>query len=284
MPNEQQRKKLLDLIEKGNLPMTQCGTSFRQLIRPLLDTHCVVEVRAGAGRRLEVRDEIAVRGFFNRLFPTIDLVMETSSRVVSVASFRSTKQRRNDTHPIVTMKVAHPTHLQTDDASASPHSLSLENGVFSFLLHGTSRYSMHGRWVLCENPAFFLQHQKIFGPEVSALLTNGRVPHRIVDWIDQQTGLSELIHAPDYDPFGLSEFVRLSDRLGSRIRLHIPDNIDQLFSTFSDDRLLMKERQQRLLQALDRSTVPEVVRLRELIHRHNAGLEQEALLIGPASS
>jgi hypothetical protein len=84
---------------------------------------------------------------------------------------------------------------------------------------------------------------------------------------------------PDYDPVGLSEFGRVHASLGQRSRLHLPSDLDARFERFSNRDLLKKLNSQAMLAQLRRSELPDVQRVVGLIDRHNAGLEQEALLI-----
>jgi hypothetical protein len=89
----------------------------------------------------------------------------------------------------------------------------------------------------------------------------------------------KLIHLPDYDPVGLSEFGRLRARLGQRVALHLPADLETRFERFSNRALLKKANSQAMLAQLRRSEMPAIRQVVELIDRYNAGLEQEALLV-----
>lgn len=84
---------------------------------------------------------------------------------------------------------------------------------------------------------------------------------------------------PDYDPTGLTEYVRLHSRLGSRISLHLPGGLEEGFRKFSNRAMLSKPHNRAMLAGLQNSPLPEVRRVVALINEHNAGLEQEALLL-----
>ena len=71
---------------------------------------------------------------------------------------------------------------------------------------------------------------------------------------------------PDYDPVGLDEFTRLRERLGARVQLHVPENLAFLFKHHANGELRQ-------------SQMAEVRIVLAVIEKHNAGLEQEALLI-----
>jgi hypothetical protein len=89
----------------------------------------------------------------------------------------------------------------------------------------------------------------------------------------------EILHLPDYDPVGLSEFGRVHARLGLRAGLYLPPDLEARFDRFSNGDLLKNLNSQATLAQLRRSELPAIRRVIELIDRHNAGLEQEALLI-----
>jgi Fe-S-cluster containining protein len=65
----------------------------------------------------------------------------------------------------------------------------------------------------------------------------------------------------------------------NRVALHLPDDLEMRFAKYSKRKLLVKRNNQAMLATLRKSEVPEICRVVELIDRHNAGLEQEALLI-----
>ncbi len=89
----------------------------------------------------------------------------------------------------------------------------------------------------------------------------------------------EILHLPDYDPVGLSEFGRVHARLGHRAGLYLPPDLEARFDRFSNGDLLKNLNSQAMLAQLRRSELPAIRRVIELIDRHNAGLEQEPLLI-----
>ena len=94
-----------------------------------------------------------------------------------------------------------------------------------------------------------------------------------------QTATFPPIHLPDYDPAGLVEFRRLRIHLGDRVQLHTPHDLEKRFAQFSNRALLEKPNSRAVLANLRRSTMSEVRQVAALIDRHNAGLEQEALLL-----
>src|SRR5205814_10531237 len=148
-----------------------------------------------------------------------------------------------------------------------------EHGVFAFLLGERSRYSLRGACALVENPAVFTCVERLNLPLSLAIHGHGRASARLVDWL---AGIATpdftLLHLPDYDPVGLSEFARFRARLGKRARLHLPADLPARFERFSNRSLLDKTNSRAMLGNLRRSSVPEIRQVLELIDRHNAGL------------
>ena len=133
---------------------------------------------------------------------------------------------------------------------------------------------------MTENPAVFAAAERLDLSVDAVIYGHGRISSRILDWLVRTTDSKfSLLHLPDYDPSGLSEFQRLHTRLGKRVTLYVPSDIEARFARFSNPGLLTKANSQVMLAQLRRSDLTAVRRVVELIDRYNAGLEQEALLI-----
>src|SRR4051812_29496029 len=97
----QVQAKLCELVEGGTLPASQCGQSFLQLLKPLLESKVLDWKRVGAGRRLAVNDVDALREFFYQCFPEVASPADAGSRVASVGRFRDTKAMANGENEII---------------------------------------------------------------------------------------------------------------------------------------------------------------------------------------
>jgi hypothetical protein len=108
----------------------------------------------------------------------------------------------------------------------------------------------------------------------------GRASNRLLEWLAGITSPEfTLLHLPDYDPVGLSDFERLRGRLGERIRLHLPADLHQRFARHANRSLLDKPKSRAILGNLRRTSSGDIRQVLALIDHHNAGLEQEALLV-----
>src|SRR5437667_201169 len=144
-------------------------------------------------------------------------------------------------------------------------------GVCASLLGEPSRYSVRGACALVENPAVFTCIERLKLPLSLAIYGHGRASTRLVDWLAGITAPDfTLLHLPDYDPVGLSEFARIRARLGKRARLYLSTDLPVRFERFSNRTLLDKPNNRALLANLRRSTVTEINQVLGLIERHNA--------------
>ena len=280
---ESQFTHLTRLLETGTVARSACSREFLATLAPLLDSRVVTEDKSGAGRCLVVQNPQAMREFIQHHFPNAPVPAGASSRVAGVSRFRDTKAVASDLPEIVTVRAWRDDSLRTDGKSIGAAEGTRAHGVFSFLLASPARFTLHGPCALVENPAVFTQFEHLRLPPHLALYGRGRSSNRLLDWLTAQTAPDfQVLHLPDYDPVGLDEFTRLRERLGPRVQLHLPENLAGLFQHHANGELLQKTSTQSLLAKLRQSGIAEVRAVLALIEKHNAGLEQEALLIHAA--
>ena len=281
MKNPENRlAQLTRLRENGTMARSACSREFLAVLAPLLDSGIVTEDKSGAGRRLVVRNPQALRDFIQHRFPNAPVPTGSSSRVAGVSRFRDTKSVASDLPEIVTVRAWQDGELLSDGKTINVAEATRAHGVFSFLLADPARFTLHGMCALVENPAVFTQFEHLQLPPRLALYGHGRSSNRLIDWLAAQTAPDfQMLHLPDYDPVGLDEYIRLRERLGPRVQLHLPENLATLFKQHANGELLQKPSTQSLLAKLRLSQIAEVRTVLALIEKHNAGLEQEALLI-----
>jgi len=282
--------RLNQILEQGVLARSACSGQFLKQITPLLQSGVIGEERAGAGRRLVVRDSTALRLFVQKHFPDLPVDAAALARETAVARFRDTKALKGDTPEIVSVRTWSETALRrvpacdsndTDHCAGSgAFRATRDYGAFSFLLGRDCPLQLRGLWALVENPAVFVHFERLDLPIPAALYSRGRVSNRLLDWLaSQASGDFGLIHFPDYDPAGLIDYQRLRIRLGERVSLHLPEDIGVRFEKLSNASLLRKGLTRSMLAGLRSCGCAEILRVVELIDRYNAGLEQEALLV-----
>jgi len=271
--------KLSTLVTKGSLPASHCGQAFLKLLGPLLDSGVVSWQRSGVGRRLVVNDADTLRSFSRQGFPNSTLPGNVSSRIVGVGRFRDTKAVPNREHEIISVRVWRNDALLKNGEPFGAAAATSAHGVFSFRFAPNCPYALRGSCAVIENPAVFAAVERLNLGVDAAIYGSGRISNRALDWLVRTDSNLNLLHLPDYDPVGLAEFQRLHARLGKRVTLYLPTDIEARFSRFSNSKLLLRANSQTMLARLRRSEVSTVRRVIELLDRYNGGLEQEALLV-----
>jgi hypothetical protein len=277
-----QREKLLVklrlLKEKGQLPRSQCGVNFLRLLRPLLAASVVIEQRSGAGRKLVVGDRAVLEAFISQNFHETGSSEQFSQRILGVERFRDSKAFASNNPELVHVRAWGKNVLIKNQTMVDAVGETVLHSVFSFQL--SPLYTLHGCCALIEGPVMFSCFERLGLDVPLAIYGEGRLSKRILQWLAKQTQSTfSLLHLPDYDPVGLHDFERLRDRLGSRVHLFLPLNLEELFAKYSQRQLLEKRKSQALLAKVRRSDSSEVQSVIRLIDKYNAGLEQEALLI-----
>lgn len=276
--------RLRELLEAGALSKSTSSQGLVSFVAPLLDSGVLAWERSGAGEKLCVRNAETLSSFILDRFPFTELEMEAeiSRRIASVGRFRNSKALRSDTPDIVTVRGWSDIALWHKGKSVVVSEATRKHTVFSFALAPDTEYELRTSCALVENPAVLLGFERLnIQSEVSlAIFSGGRVSHRLLDWLARQTASSfHVHHFPDYDPVGLSEYARLQARLGDRASLYFPANLADYFQRLGNRELLQFPATRRLLAKLRSVRIPEVCSVIDLIDRHNAVLEQEALLL-----
>jgi hypothetical protein len=248
-------------------------------LSPLIDAGVLVEQRFGAGRRLVVQDPSALQQFIRNRFPDIPLDAAATARETALARFRDTKALPGDTPEIVSVRA----WVEHAISGVQVHRATRDYGVFSFLLTGDCGLQLRGPWALVENPALFVHFERLWLSVPAVLYSRGKVSNRLLEWLATRSSPDfTLEHFPDYDPAGLLDYQRIRASLGTRAKLHMPEDLQLRFAMLSNPALLRKPRTRSMLASLRSSSCDEIQRVVAMIDQHNGGLEQEALLVNVA--
>ena len=169
--------------------------------------------------------------------------------------------------------------LLCDGSPAGAAFATAQHHAFTFLLIDGPRYSLRGACAIVENPAVFGRIDHLGIPIDLVIYGAGRVSKRLLQWLGEMKTDFKLLHLPDYDPVGLSEFERLRASLGTRVTLHVPTDLAERFRRYSNRALLQNSKSRGLLERLRKSSDASVRTVVRLIENENAGLEQEALFL-----
>jgi len=91
----------------------------------------------------------------------------------------------------------------------------------------------------------------------------------------------EYLHWGDYDPIGVNDYRRLARMCPERVRLFVPDGLEELLAQFGNTKLI--EKQAKFLTRLRKHAADPVVEgMIHLFDLYRRGLEQELLLRSPS--
>jgi hypothetical protein len=274
------RNACLQLLEQGSLPYSACGKSLIAALKPLFDSGVVRREKAAGGQRLVVVNPSGFQRWFQLHFPHASLnQIITSSRVLAVAQFRDTKAMPSNLPEIICVRSERDGNMLRYGQIVEITRATKENGVFALTLTKQSPFTLQGKCLLIENPAVFYSFEDLVLEIPLAIYAGGRCSNRFLDWLESnvKSGLN-ILHLPDYDPLGLTEFLRLHKRLGEAVTLYTPNTLSSLFQSHSKAKLLDDAKNQRMLLELRKSKHPSVQSVVAMIDASNAGLEQEAML------
>ncbi len=272
---------LSELIKSGRVPRSRIGKPARRRLEPLFAATALKEERSGAGAVIVVRNREVLTAFAARCYPNGLEQLDSSSagpRAASLMAYGDTKASGEGLdREIVLVRgfgVATGTILgRTVDIGA----VTREMGCAAFVLSERDRPGLEGVVALIEGPEVFLDFERTDIKADIIILYNGRISCRMIEWLaSPEMAKALFLHCPDYDPVGLDEFARAKRALGDRVRLYIPENIEDLFAAsrnvkIVEDNAAIKYR----LAAHHNNQIQQILRL---IDRYGVGLEQEAIL------
>lgn len=269
------------LAALGFLKGTECSDGLVRWVAPLIAGGVLAWKKSGGGRRLLVSNAEGFAQFLAAKFPVLAAAAEQlDPRTQGVARFRDSKARRGTGCEILCLRAWGKPQLWRSQDAVDVVGPTNVHGVFAIRLDAITPYLLTDCVALVENPAAFFAWERLGTGASLALYSQGRFSSRLLRWLGaQDTATFHVIHAPDYDPAGLSDFLRLEAVLHNRVSLHMPKDLRARFRSFSKNTLLKRKRSLDILRLVRSSIHPEVREVVTLIDEFNAGLEQEALLI-----
>jgi len=274
-------RTLARLLEEGSIPWSRVTSKQRDRLRSLMETNVLTVERSGSGKRLEVQSERVVRQFAENQYPEgLDRARTAADGSLhaseAVARLRDAK-RGVAGEEIVLFRGEPSTTIIHDGTPVQIGDLTEAVGVSAVLLGPKTTIEIGETLAVVENREAFLQFEGLGTKARLACFGNGRLSSQMLEWLGfLASEEEEIIHCPDYDPVGLSDFQRLYDACGKQAHLFWPDGLESLIEKYGKTDLY--EKNYGLLEGLGNSSHPAVQRLLPLLHRYGRGLEQEILL------
>jgi hypothetical protein len=271
-------KVLKTLDEEGRIALSRVSKTNRKELSTLIETGIVVEKHVGAGKSLVVTNSDALENNIKAIFPHgLDAAIEgTDNRADAVAVHRNSKKAKvKNCFEFILFRVLSQ-NIQTLLLNDQVLPVSLwckQAGVAAIKLSDDDTLEINGNLATVENKQVFWEFEKLSLNVDLVVYAEGRISNRFVNalLLDEDY---EFYHLGDYDPVGVDEYHRIK-RSFPNAKMHIPDNIDNLFK-YGKESLLTKNR--AIYEKLRFVDDYQVKRIVDLISRNNCGLEHEILL------
>ncbi len=277
------------LLAEQRLSLSQLSDRGRKQLRPLFDGGVLLIESSGRGEVVLVGKPEGLIAWLRQNFPAFEsqwLAEKPVGRAHSVALRRSSKATGSGAGAGVLHLRAFTAQggvVVLNSAEFPVSELTARHGVAACLIEAKSTLCIEGRTALVENLECFLRVEFIL-PEIAVAMNSaGRISDQLIACLARSSITPKpLLHLPDYDPVGLSDYLRLRSALGERVALFVPSDIERRFSALGDRKLISeKPRNRALLKQLATEAWPcrESEAIFQLIKESGSGLEQESLLL-----
>ncbi len=274
--------RLRRLREQGYETSSRMSRAVRAELASLFAARILEDRRQGGGRRVWVADPVGFENWIEERLPHgLEPELDAPPRGAAVASWRDAKvTRRTDGEPVLMRSLGEAGRLVCDGETLDAASLTTTAGCVSIVLDEDRVVKLSGRIGLVENLEAFLYAERL-GPQLDlALYSGGRLSRRVLEWLSSQEQAS-FVHLGDYDPVGLSEYLRVTESC-DRAELWVPSDLEHLVRTYGKPSLM--EASTRVWAQVRRTTDSAVRGVVEVLDRYAMGLEQEVLLVEKRSS
>lgn len=279
---------LSEFCNRGSIPASRLKSKKMHLrLQPLVDAGVIVQERSGAGQRWRVLDRDGLYRFSQSQFPSGLEPLAASSFVPRNRSVLYTKDAHGlkSSHLPLFVRGFKNARLTWDDRVLPVASLTAFAGGAGLRLGRDSRWSFQGTVVTVENSEVLFHIETVIPGTCLAVYTGGRISNLLLQWLSSDAmEKAVFIHAGDYDPVGIQDYLRLSEACPGRVSLYMPDNLEELFARYANQKRL--EDQSSVLNTLRTCKVrsgkdKDFLKIMHLMDRYNGGLDQEALLTHP---
>ena len=279
-PIDSLARHLAALADSSSLPASSVPKADRRRLQSLFDAGIIEEVRAGAGRRLIVTNQAALRAFAESLYPSglEGFTGDLPARSKAVAELRDSKRAIGKSPTTLLIRGFNGCAFQRGESRLPVAEWTESAGVAALCLDSMGGWECRGTLGLVENLETFWHIERIAPFVDLAVYAEGRIGADVLDWLNSPGMIrTRVVHFPDYDPVGMDEYLRIKRACPERAELFRPDDLEKLFARFGKAQLLHDSK--AVLARLRKSAERDVRYVVELMDRYGVGLEQEALLI-----
>lgn len=271
---------LMEICNKGRIPASRLrAQKTRSLFQPLLDSGVVALERSGAGQRYRLCNPEGLETFIKSQFPN-GLEPPTPSSIVPrnrAVQYKKDAHQSKSSHLPLFVRGFNGAQLNWNERTLPVADLTILAGGAGLCINQESLWSFSGTIITVENSEVFFHIEKIVPKTGLAIYTGGRISKLLLNWLSSDAMREAVfIHAGDYDPVGLHDYLRLRRACPGRVTFYEPENLETLFVRYSNRVRL--EDQTKILATLRNSRDKLVLKFLKLMDRYNGGVDQEALL------
>jgi len=280
---------LHQLLTTGEVARSKLSSRTRKDFAKLFDLGALREESRGAGWVVVVDKEDVVRRFADRQFPS-GLFGESDTsegrRTQALNRFGDTKAIPGLDFEFVLLRAFGNAEVFTtmshQKIKVDAPEITRQTGCVALTLQDNEGMSesptIHGSIATVEGPELFYRYDWEAAGISVAILTNGRMSDRLLNWVSSPMIEGQLTHFGDYDPVGLDEYRRLKER-APRTTLYLPNNLENQFKENIYLKPALMEKSSALLPRLAKTQDADILTVIELMRRYGGGVEQEVLLL-----
>jgi len=244
-------------------------------IERLIQLHIVEEIRKGRGKIFRVLNQRMFEVEEKRKWRNgVEKALENYDSKSEYAIYSNDSKAKNISYPTVPMRILNNSSVKLDNSPLTNVNTN-SGGIFSIeiLESFLPRITVKGKLVMIENKESFLYSDSYF-PSASAIIYySGRASKKWDEWL--LTNTENIIFAPDYDPVGMEEYSNHKAKLGDKINLYVPPNLEEHFSY---GKKTLYSNQYHILTRLSKQThTNEIELILNLIRKFKKGVEQEVV-------
>ena len=259
------RKRFYLKIKEG--PVTERATpaSIRDSaeFQQLLAGGIIRREKRGRGYAYLIAAPAAFESFWQANFPVEMEDESLTTGAANVARFRDSKAVKRPGKRIFLLRGWQ--EVIVNDANVGLEAYTKD---FGFFAAGIFKAGIP-RVCSVENLEVFMAAEKVLGSSWVFLHPYGRIGKQLIGSIRTE----EWLHFPDYDYTGMEEYLRIKE-VHPHAQLYVPEELEALHRRFSKP----LKAGARMKNRTRLSTLPEVVRVRNLLEKTGHFLEQEVLL------
>lgn len=285
--SEAERRFLRDLRDAAatGIAASRIGHRCKATVQALETCGAARWLAAGRGSRFVISDADAFDRFIVRRYPLgldydLEGITDRASAVAVVGDAKAVRTGRCEGLFVRSMKPGTAVVSRDERVTIPVYDLTTTAGGAAVLLDDEHGWIVSGRVAVIENSEAFWRHDRVMPDVDLAVYSVGTMSsRRLLAWLASMENC-QIVHWGDYDPAGVTEYLRLVDACPGRVRYFMPPIVGELLPQHGKAALITE--QVHLLDRLRQVRCDETVaRLLDLFDQHRRGLEQEVLLCEP---